>query len=116
MSRRAERIEALIQMELGESILKRLKDPRIGFTTVTRVNVTADLKQARVYVSVLGDSRARAGAKEALERAAGFLQHEIAATLKLRFTPKLTFHLDESLEEGMRMDQILGELHRKEGE
>lgn len=113
MSRRTERIESLIQAVLGELVLKKLKDPRIGFVTITRVKITPDLKEARVYYSVLGKEKEKREAGLALEHAAGFLQHEIAAALKLRFTPKLAFDLDESLEESMRIEQILRELHEK---
>lgn len=113
MSRRIERIASLIQTELSEVVLRKLKDPRIGFVTLTGVEVTPDLKLARVYYSVLGQQKEKEDTQHALERAAGFLQHEIADALKLRFTPKLTFHLDESLEEGMRIEGILKELQRK---
>lgn len=113
MSRRTERIASLIQTELSEVVLKKLKDPRIGFVTLTGVDMTPDLKLARVYYSVLGKEKEKEDTQRALERAAGFLQHAIAEALKLRFTPKLTFHLDESLEEGMRIEGILRELHRK---
>lgn len=114
MSRRTQRIESLIQIELGETILRKLKDPRIGFVTVTGVEVTPDLKLAQVYYSVLGKEKEKRDAARGLEHAAGFLQHAIAEALKLRFTPKLTFHLDESLEEGMRIDRIFHELKNKE--
>ena len=114
MSRRTERIESLIQMELAELVLRKLKDPRVGFVTITRDRVTADLKLARVYYSVLGQEKEKLEAGRALEHARGFLQHEIAEALKLRFTPKLSFHLDESLEESLRIEQILHDLHRKD--
>lgn len=113
MSRRTERIASLIQTELSEVVLKKLKDPRIGFITLTGVDMTPDLKLARVYYSVLGKEKEKGQTQQALERAAGFLQHEIAEALKLRFTPKLTFHLDESLDEGMRIERILNELHHE---
>ena len=116
MSRRTERIASLIQAELSEVVLKKLKDPRIGFVTLTGVDVTPDLKFAQVYYSVLEpEKKGKAETQRALERARGFLQHEIAEALKLRFTPKLTFHLDESLEEGMRIERILNDLDRKNG-
>ena len=113
MSRRTERITSLIQTELSEVVLKKLKDPRIGFVTLTGVDVTPDLKFAQVYYSVLGKENEKKETQRALERASGFLQHEIAEALKLRFTPKLSFHLDESLEEGMRIERILKEIHRE---
>lgn len=107
-------MESLIQIELGEVILKKLKDPRIGFVTLTGVRVTPDLKSARVYYSVLGKEKEKAEARMGLEHARGFLQHEIAEALKLRFTPKLDFHLDESLEESFRIDQILQDWHHED--
>lgn len=110
MSRRTDKMASLIQMELSELILKKLKDPRIGFVTLTGVDVTPDLKLARVFYSVLGQQKEKDQTQKALEHAAGFLQHEIAEALKLRFTPKLTFQFDDSLEEGFRIEKILEEI------
>ena len=114
MSRRTERMDSLIQAELAELILKKLKDPRVGFVTVTNVKTSPDLKEARAYYSVLGQAKEKSAAGAGLEHARGFLQHEIAEALKLRFTPKLIFHLDESVEEGFRIDQILNDWHRED--
>lgn len=113
MSRRTDRIAALIQSELGELILKKLKDPRVGFVTVTRVDIPPDLKLAHVYYSVMGGKKEKTEAGRGLEHASGYLQHEIASALKLRFTPKLAFHLDESLEESLRIQKILQDLQRE---
>ena len=112
MSRRTDRIASLLQTELGELILRKLKDPRVSLVTITRVNISADLKVALIYYSVLGGEKEKTGANRALKGAAGFLQHEIAEALKLRFTPKLNFHLDESVEEGMHIDRILYHLEK----
>lgn len=114
MSRRTDRISSLVQIELGELILKKLKDPRIGFVTVTGVDMTPDLKQARAYYTVMGKEKERRETQKGLEHSAGFLQHEIAVTLKLRYTPKLTFHFDESLERGIVIENILHELKQNE--
>lgn len=114
MSRRTERMAALIQIELSKIVLRKLKDPRIGFLTVTGADVAPDLKSARVYYSVFGDVEQKKNTQATLDHAAGFLQHEIAQSLKLRFTPKLTFHLDESAEQGERIDRILRELNPEE--
>ncbi len=113
MSRRTDRVASLIRAELAELVLRRLKDPRIGFVTITHVDIAPDLKTARVFFSVLGQEKEKSGAKEALEHAAGFLQHEIGVALKLRFTPKLSFHLDDSLEESLRIQQILHKLKQE---
>ncbi len=110
MSRRTDRVASLIRAELAELVLRRLKDPRIGFVTITHVDIAPDLKSARVFFSVLGQGKENAAAGEGLEHAAGFLQHEIAVALKLRFTPKLTFHLDDTLEESLRIQQVLQKL------
>ena len=111
MSRRTDRMASLFQIELSEIVLRRLKDPRIGFVTLTGVDVAPDLKSARVYYSVLGEGKQKMDTQAALEHAAGFLQHEIADSLKLRFTPKFSFHLDESAERGERIERILHELN-----
>ncbi|MBI4116099.1 MAG: 30S ribosome-binding factor RbfA [Candidatus Omnitrophica bacterium] len=113
MSRRTDKVASLIHIKLGELVTTKLKDPRIGFVTITRVAVTPDLKEARVYYSVLGQEKEKSDAGRGLEHAAGFMQHEIADDLKLRFTPKLTFHLDESLEESLKIQKILRELEKE---
>lgn len=115
MTRRTERVASLIQSELGELVLKRLKDPRIGMVTITRVEITPDLKLAHVYYSVYGKDKEKEEAGRALEHAAGFLQRKIADALKFRFTPKLVFRLDDSLEESIRIQKILEDLRREAG-
>jgi len=105
--KRTDRVGHLIQMELSNLILFRLKDPRLGFVTVTSVDVSPDLRSACVFFSVMGDSEAKQKSQIALDRAAGFLQREIGTVLKLRNTPKLIFKLDESINKGMEIDSIL---------
>ena len=114
MSRRTDRMSSLVQIEIGELIVKKLKDPRIGFVTITGVDMTSDLKQARVYYTVLGKEKERRETQKGLEHSAGYLQHEIAVRLKLRYTPKLMFRFDESLERGIAIESILHDL--KQGE
>lgn len=111
--KRIDRIGHLIQMELGELILKRVKDPRLGFVTVTHVDVGRDLKYARVYVSIMGAPKTKEASLVALEHSAGFLQREIGAAIKIRFTPKLTFCLDDSLDRGMEIDRVLQEIEKE---
>lgn len=114
MSRRTDRMASLVQTELGELILKKLKDPRIGFVTLTEVDMTPDLKLARVYYSVMGSEKEKKETQKALEHSTGYLQHEIAAALKLRFTPKLEFCLDESLDRGIQIERILSDLRKED--
>jgi len=105
--KRTDRIGHLMQMELSRLVLMRIKDPRLGFVTITHVDVTPDLKSACVFYSVLGDQKAKENSQQVLERSAGFLQREISSVIKMRSTPRLTFRLDESLERGMEIDGIL---------
>ena len=112
--KRIDRVGHLIQMELGQLILHRVKDPRLGFVTITQVSVTPDLKSARVFFSVLGDQKARKESQGALEKATGFLQKEIGVALQLRYTPRLTFQLDESLDRGMEIDKVLRDIRKDE--
>lgn len=105
--KRVDRVGHLIQQEMSKLILERVKDPRVGFTTVTHVKMTADLKAAVVFVSVMGDEKLKASTIEALENARGFFQREIGDSLKLRFTPRIQFELDDSIERGLEIDRIL---------
>lgn len=112
--KRAERVAQLIKEELGSFFSKGiLKDPRIGFVTITDVKVSDDLKYAQVFYSVLGDHQVREETAKVLEIARGFLQRDLANTLRLRFTPRLSFLLDSSLEEGMKIDGIIRKIHEE---
>ncbi len=112
--KRIERVAHLLQMELSQLIVTRLKDPGLGFLTVTQVVMPPDLKSAIVYFSVIGDAKARERTTAALERARGYLQRETALSLKLRYTPVLQFRYDDSFIEGVKVDRILHELKQKE--
>ena len=104
MSRRLERINGLLRQELSEISARELRDPRLPVLfTITRVEVASDLRHAKVFVSILGDSEEQLKAMEALQSAAGFLQRELRPRLQLRYVPILLFHLDHSLEEGHEM-------------
>lgn len=121
--KRTERVAELIRAELGTLILMRLKDPRLGFVTITRVEVSPDLRHARVWYSVLkaqprqadsGQGQANDGpakTAQALESARGFLQHQLAAALKLRLTPVLSFELDHSVDHSMEIEAIIRKIH-----
>ncbi len=112
--KRLDRVNHLIQMELGPLILHRVKNPRLGFVTVTHVSVAPDLRSARVFYSVLGDEKARRESQLALEKAAGFLQREIGSALELRYTPKLKFAFDDSLDRGSEIDRVLRDIQKKD--
>ena len=113
--KRLERVGHLIQKELGELILHRVKDPRLeSFVTITHVSPSSDLKSAMVFYSVLGDVKKHQDVQTAPEKAAGFFQKKIAEALRLRYTPKLKFSFDDSLDRGLEIDRLLYDLHRKE--
>jgi ribosome-binding factor A len=109
-----DRVNETIREALGELIEKRLKDPRIGFVTVTEVRTSPDLSVAKVYVSVLGDESARKASLAGLESARGFLRRSIAKVLDARHVPELRFVLDDSLDRAMAIEETLKEIHRQE--
>jgi ribosome-binding factor A len=104
---RMRRVDEAVRAVLCDAITKNLKDPRIGFVTVTGVRTSPDLRQARVYVSVLGAEPEREATLEGLRSAHGFLQGRIAAELPLKRTPTLSFEYDESIDRGMRISSLL---------
>ncbi len=109
MSDRMRRVNAAVREVLSEAV-GELKDPRIGFVTVTGVQTTTDLRQAVVYVSVLGSERKRERSIDGLQAAHGLLQAKIARELRLKRTPQLTFEYDPTVERGVRMTQLIDEL------
>jgi len=106
---RMRRVDEAMRAVLSDAIAKDLKDPRIGFVTVTGVKTSPDLRHARVYVSVLGNDPEREGSLDGLRSAHGFLQRRLADELTLKHTPSLTFEYDESVDRGMRISQLLDE-------
>jgi ribosome-binding factor A len=109
-SRRQSRVSDLIQKEIGDLLQKKVSDPRLSFVTVTAVEVSADLRQAHIYVSTMGDQEARREMLAGLKHATGFLRHELATRSALRYVPSLTFHLDNSLEHSQRIMRLLDQL------
>jgi ribosome-binding factor A len=109
MTERMRRVNESVREVLSEGI-GGLQDPRIGFVTVTRVETSPDLRQARVFVSVLGSERKRERTLEGLASAHGVLQSRIADELRMKRTPQLTFEYDPSVEYGVRMSKLIDEL------
>ena len=104
---RMRRVNEAVREVLSARIAEGLKDPRIGFVTVTSVDTSSDLRQARVYVSVLGDETTRDATLAGLSSAHGVLQHAIAVELRMKRTPTLQFVFDESIHRGMRISRLL---------
>ncbi|MCU0724455.1 MAG: 30S ribosome-binding factor RbfA [Planctomycetes bacterium] len=113
---RHEKLSSLVHRRASEVILYELKDPRLGFVTVTRVKLSKDLRHATVYWSVVGPDSDRTKTAHALDHARGFVQSEVAAALQTRVTPALDFEYDESVEGSVRVSRILDELRRRRGE
>src|SRR6266540_4624571 len=115
MTDRLVRVSEELREVLAEEI-PRLKDPRVGFVTVTGVRVTADLRKARVFYTVLGDDSARAGTRAALRSARSRLRASLGREVRMKFVPELEFEEDRELERAERIDRLIEEIHEQEGE
>ncbi|MGN7478484.1 30S ribosome-binding factor RbfA [Solibacillus silvestris] len=111
MSLRSNRVAEQMKKEITEIIARKIKDPRVGFVTVTDVAVTGDLQQATVYITSLGNDRERAESLQALEKASGFIRSEVGSRIRLRRTPELAFEFDTAIEYGNKIDALLRGLH-----
>ena len=103
------RVDEAIRAVLSDAITQDLKDPRVGFVTVTAVQTSPDLRYARVYVSVLGDDEERAASLDGLSSAHGYLQKRVAGELRLKHTPTIEFAYDDSVDRGLRIGELLNE-------
>jgi ribosome-binding factor A len=101
------RVDEAVREVLSGAITQQVKDPRVGFVTVTAVETAADLRHARVFVSVLGDQAVRRRSMEGLQSAHGLLQRAVARELRLKHTPTLEFHYDDTAERGMRISELI---------
>ena len=113
MTARTDRVGEEFREILAQEILK-LKDPRVGFVTVTGVKVTADLRRAWVFYTSLGDDKARAGTRAALRSARPHLRSTIGRQVRLKYLPDLEFEEDQSMENGQRIDELIRKLHEEE--
>src|SRR5215831_8241211 len=107
---RQDQLGEVITQELSDLIRTRMKDPRIGFASITDVEVSSDLRHAKVFVSVMGDEQERHGTLTALSHAAGFLRHELAQRLTIRYTPEIVFRLDESIAQGVHLIDLINQV------
>ncbi len=113
---RAKRMGEQIQRELTELLRRDVKDERIGNVTITQVNVTGDLRTARVYYLVFGKEGSDPNVQRGLESAAGFLRNALSKSLMIRYTPTLSFELDTSIEHGVRLTQLINSLKKPTSE
>jgi ribosome-binding factor A len=109
---RMRRVDEAIRQVVGDALAGELKDPRVGFVTVTDVRTSADLSHARVYVSVLGDADTRQASMDGLDSAHGFLQRRVAGELRLKRTPTLEFAYDDTTDRALRVDALIDEIER----
>ncbi|WP_088105133.1 30S ribosome-binding factor RbfA [Halalkalibacter urbisdiaboli] len=111
---RAHRVGEQMKKELSDIIMRELKDPRVSFVTVTGVDVTGDLQQAKVFITVLGSDEQKESTLLGLSKAKGFIRSEIGKRIRLRKTPEITFEFDESIEYGNRIESLLSELNKEQ--
>jgi ribosome-binding factor A len=115
-STRQRRVQELLVKDISEIIRRELKDPDVGFVTITDAEVTPDLRHARVFFSVLGNEAQRVKTGKALNRAAGFIRSQFAHRAQLRFVPDLKFEFDSALEQGMRITELLAKVKQDDEE
>lgn len=111
---RANRVAEEIKKVIGDIITRKLKDPRIGFVTITDVEVTGDLQQAKIFLTVLGDQKEDQETLAGLEKAKGFIRSEIGKHIRLRKTPEILFEIDKTIETGNRIERLIHDLNQSE--
>lgn len=113
---RVEKVQELMKQEISEIILREVKDPRIGFVTVTSVACTPDLREAKVYVSIMGSEEQVKSSWAGIMSSLGFIRREVGKRIRLRFTPELHFELDKSLDYSAHIQELLLQVEREEKE
>ena len=109
--RRQDQLGEQIAEDLSDLIRNRMKDPRVGFASITQVELSADLRHAKVFVSVMGSPDEQRETMRALGHANGYLRHELAQRLNIRYTPEIVFRLDESIARGARVLELMRQVH-----
>jgi ribosome-binding factor A len=111
--KRSQRLSILLREEIADIIMRRVKDPRLGFVTVTDVNMSEDLKIARVYISVLNEGE-RELTLEILNAARGLVRSEVSKRVRVKFIPSIEFRIDSAVDHGGKVDRLLKEIKEKE--
>ena len=111
---RVRKIQEFIKQEVSSIILRDLKDPRLGFVTITDAKITGDLREATVYVSLFGSDEQKKGTMEALRGANGYIRSEVGKRLQIRYAPQIEFKEDTSLDYGIKIDKILKDIEKKD--
>lgn len=110
---RVRKLQEFIKQEVSQMLMRGMKDPRIGFTTVTDVEVTGDLRQAKIYVSLFGSDKEKADTLQALKHARGHVRSELGKILNLRHVPEIDFDKDTSLDYSMHIESLINEIHQE---
>ena len=110
---RIEKLQELIKQEVGKMLLYDIKDPRIGFVTVTEVEMTGDLREAKIFVSIMGNDEQIKNSMEGLQSALGFIRREIGKRIRLRFTPEISFAPDKSLDYSEHIQKLLLKIEKE---
>lgn len=110
--KRSEKVGDLIQKEISQMLVKSIKDPRIGFVTITRVTVSEDCRFAKVYFSVAGTQAQRESSMKGLDSAKGYVRKELGRRIRLRYTPDIMFQFDPSIEYAIHMEELIQSLHQ----
>ena len=113
---RVEKLQELIKQEVGKILLTDIKDSRIGFVTVTGVEMTGDLREAKIFVSIMGNDEQIKSSWEGLQSALGFIRREIGRRIKIRFTPEISFEIDKSLDYSEHIQKLLLKIKSEGGE
>jgi len=111
--KRSEKVADLIQKEISQMLVKSVKDPRIGFVTITKVTVSEDCRFAKVFFSVAGTLAERESSGKGLESAKGYVRKELGRRLRLRYTPEIVFQFDPSIEYAIHMEEVIRNIHRE---
>jgi ribosome-binding factor A len=113
---RVERLRDEIRRAVSQIVQSKLKDPKVGFVTITDAELSRDLQQVTVYYSVYGSAAERKATNSALQKARGFIQSEMARIVRIRRVPNLTLKIDRSAERGMRIQQLLDQVHKADND
>jgi len=111
---RQDQLSEVISRELSDLLRTRLKDPRVGFASITAVDLSADLRHAKVFVSVMGDEQEQHATLAALHHASGYLRHELAQRLTVRHTPDISFRLDQSIAHGAHLLELINQVSARQ--
>lgn len=114
MSTRTERVAELLKVEISDIIRRELKDPRLGFITITDVEVTKDMRHAKVYISVLGDETQKKESLAVLQTASGYIRNEFGHRAAMKIIPDISFRMDSAVEQGSRIFELLQQVKHDE--